>query len=539
MSNYIVDFVNSATEAEIQEYLTQNQCTLVKRFQHQHFEKIILVSADVVPPKTAIVEYVILDDDTAAVKLLDIVPAENIDPSGNTVIDSASDRDWWKAFSYSDLDFSIPAQTVPLFGNNVSIYLVDSGIDNTHPEFTGRTVTLLHSVVPNDFTDTTGHGTALASAMIGNTCGMTTAHVKVVKLWDKTHQTLQSDILASLDAILTDYFGSNTSIAVVNMSWSIPKNSYIESKIQTLINAGMLVVAAAGNSGQPIGDVTPASMASVVTIGSYGPSFKPSDFSDYSDSLSTSLTLNSTNSGELDRWAPGENIYTAMVGGGYGNTAGTSIAAAIYSASLAYNASQFLYQASPMPTIYTNGVLNYELINHRDRSGLLDLSDPKYNSSINRICTFYVVYQQNSRNPPAIKMVATVGKTDYRAFYYPQLTTSYEFLNLLPSSVTISRELLIFSPTIPTANPSKVQQEFISCLLTMKDGTTITQQIELVQLNEDFNAEALPPDDPLIEITQLAACRSSFPPNCTSALPCVSQPCYTGGTKGNYYCTCA
>ena len=198
--------------------------------------------------------------------------------------------------------------------------MLDSGIDLTHSEFTGKDISLVYSLT-GDFNDTNGHGTGLASLMVGNTCGVTSTSIKVVKIFDDNQPTKQSDFLHALDAILTDMNSNINKFSIINCSWAINKNIYIEDKIKHLINAGALVVASAGNSGKPIEEVTPASMPDVLTIGAYNSDFVPCDFSDYSNPSVVSLTQGQVNTGTLDAWAPGEQIWIAnptSKGGGYG-----------------------------------------------------------------------------------------------------------------------------------------------------------------------------------------------------------------------------
>jgi len=504
MLNYLIDFKDQITESEIVSYLETNGCIILKNFQN--LKNVYHVSSSSVPPLTDIVEIVTLDDDTSC-KLLEAVPVKQTQYDNDITINISDTQNWWKVYSLMSLDLSTESVTVARYGKDTSIYVVDSGISIAHPEFNGKDVELLYSFT-NDFTDTNGHGTALASLMVGNTCGLTDSTVKVVKIFDKNVPTRQSDILSAFDAIITDYAASDNTFAVVNLSWSIQKNAYIEQKIQNLINIGVMVVTAAGNSGHPIEDVTPASMPDVMTIGAYSSDFIPCNFSNYTGLSDTSLTQNIVNHGALDAWAPGENIYCATINEAqYGYTNGTSCAAAIYSAQLVYNMSQSLTNEKDAPPYFRNdnGVIQWNLIQQVGRSGLLDLTDPKYSNSINKICTYsdlprvYAETPHNIKTP--VKILARTGQVSVQKIFITETTLSYEFLTSLPEGVTIVNNHLYYSPVSDAVSDTNMETHVIEIKITELNGDMYNNSITLYHLNTDFNANNLPEGDPLIDIT--------------------------------------
>jgi subtilisin family serine protease len=317
---FIIDFVNSALPADIEAYMAANGCTVVQEFSN--FEKTYVVECDAEPAAGELVESIVIDDE-AGMSLQD-VPMRSFATS--------DDDHWWKLAVLGGIDLEQEQVSYNVGGDDVRVYVLDSGIMAEHVEFAGKDITLLHSVVEGDFTDATGHGTAIASVIVGEQCGITNASLRVVKIFHEGHTTLISDLLAAFNAVLNDYVTRADYLAIMNLSWSISKNAYVESKIQALIDIGLFAVVSAGNSGQPISNVTPASMAEAITVGSFGQDLAPSDFTDYTGITDTSLTEGQTNHGGLDLFAPGEGIRIAKLTGEYGYTAGTSIAAAITSA---------------------------------------------------------------------------------------------------------------------------------------------------------------------------------------------------------------
>lgn len=532
MNNYLVDFINSASQEDINAYFLNNQCNIIK--EYAAFEKVYLVSSPVTPAVTPIVSSVVVDDTSTSINLLTTVPVEKVTPSAEQTINSADEKDWWKFYSIRSVDLANEINTVPVFGENVNVYLVDSGIDMAHPEFEGKDITLLYSIDGN-FVDTTGHGTALASVIVGKTCGLTNSSLKVVKIFNKDAPTLQSQLLNAIEAIIQDSLSSPNLVSIVNMSWGIPKNEYIENKIQAMVTAGLAVVCSAGNAGVPITDVTPASMPGVMTIGSYGQDFLPSDFSNYTNPTITSLTYNLTDYGTLDSWAPGEMIWAAVPNGGYGYTAGTSAAAAIYSASLAYNQSQILTDGKLMSIFRnSNGMINWDELTKRDRNNLLDLTDPKYATSPNRVCTFRDMHTGTVNSILPFKLVARVGQSVAVILYHESVTQAYEFLSELPDGAIMERNILRYTPTVDS-NASGVETLNLNFRLYNTDGTTIDNYIQLVKLGSQFNLDEVPENDELLTIVANPVTCAWYSYQCSGM--CASYDSFCVGATKDCWCT--
>jgi hypothetical protein len=535
MTNYIVDFVNSASQAEIDAYLSENNCILVNMFDN--LNRACLVSSETLPPGATIVTHV-LDDTASSINLLTAIPVIQDTVPPTVEILNSDAINWWKVYSLKGVDLSAEVTTAPKFGQYVNVYVVDSGIDISHPEFAGKDIDLLYSLT-GDFSDNTGHGTALSSLVVGSVCGLTNATLKVVKIFDSVVATKQSDLLYAFDAILNDANSSVNKVSVVNLSWSIAKNIYIEEKIRHLIQAGIVVVVAAGNSGLPIADVTPASMSDVLTIGSYDLDFTPSNFSNYTGGSATSVTAEPVNHGAIDSWAPGEQIWAATIGGGYNFVAGTSAATAIYAAAVAYNASQRLTESSDLIMARRNsdGVVILSVLTNKDRTGLLDFSDPKYAASTNKICTYINVRNAATTQPSTLpfKAVVDVGGLATPLLFATALTASYEILTQLPSYMTVQRNMLCIHPTEEPISPSGVDIIDVPFRVTSLDNTQFESTVTVVVRGSTFDVSLLPPDDPLIEITLLVACQGD-------RYLCVGKTCPGSSgcvTVAKSFCECS
>lgn len=209
-------------------------------------------------------------------------------------------------------------------GLGTTIYLVDSGIDATHPELVGADIQNLWSW-DGDFTDTNGHGTSLASVMVGPRLGVSTeATVKSVKI-PFGQPVPVSVLLNAFNAILSDHLLTPT-IKVINCSWSIPKSLILDNKIIELQGQGLVVVAAAGNTISDANELSPVGLNTVLGVGA----------SDAYDRVISWATGAGSNWGpDVDITAPGIEIEVASITNGATEIkSGTSTAAAIVSAAV-------------------------------------------------------------------------------------------------------------------------------------------------------------------------------------------------------------
>jgi hypothetical protein len=207
-------------------------------------------------------------------------------------------------------------------GEEGVVYLVDSGVDVNHQEFSEATFVNLHSYT-EDFSDETGHGTAMASLIVGNTLGASKkATVKIVKIPMGT--TILSVLLSAFNHILEDH-QSSPGVKVVNCSWTIAKSMILDMKIQELQDEGLVVVAAAGNTGEAADNFSPVGLDTVIGVAA-------SDA--YDRVISWAPGLSSNWGPEVDLTAPGVEVDVASIHSetGYAISSGTSISSALVSA---------------------------------------------------------------------------------------------------------------------------------------------------------------------------------------------------------------
>jgi subtilisin family serine protease len=225
---------------------------------------------------------------------------------------------------------------------NVNVAVLDTGIQMNHPD--------LNVVQAMDFTfselggnDWSGHGTHVAGIIgaLDNVFGVVGV-APGVNLWDGQ---VISPTAGSWTYVLAgiDWVAQNADqIEVLNMSvggsGSSPYGAVHEA-VYNLVNLGVVVVAAAGNSSEDIAgpdgifgtadDLLPAALPEVMAVSAMDPtSDTNAGFSNFS--LASSLPTRATNyvtspGGAIDVAAPGVNIYSTWTNSGYTNDTGTSM----------------------------------------------------------------------------------------------------------------------------------------------------------------------------------------------------------------------
>ncbi len=173
------------------------------------------------------------------------------------------------ATSGADLARSITATSTPAYtldGTGLGIAILDSGLDQGHVAFLGRNGQS-RIVVNQDFTgenrvdDPYGHGTHVASIAAGNGRigygayrGIApNANIVNLRVLNSQGAGTVSSTLSALDWLLTNHAAYN--IRVVNMSLGTSavdsyKNDPICRAVRRLVDAGIVVAAAAGNNGK-------------------------------------------------------------------------------------------------------------------------------------------------------------------------------------------------------------------------------------------------------------------------------------------------
>lgn len=221
-------------------------------------------------------------------------------------------------------------------GAGVEIFLVDTGIKSTHTEFQGATINNLYTNFEGDFDDVVGHGTAMASLIVGQNIGAAPdATLHNVKLFDVASGTATiGEILIALNEIIGYHLDSDNldKVKIVCLPWVSDFNQLINDAVSTMTFLGVIVVCAAGNSGIDLSGVSPASVRNAITVGAFNRNFEVTAFTNTPWTGEEPTSGSFVNYGSaLDVFALGVDVTTASIAGNedYILASGTSVASAI------------------------------------------------------------------------------------------------------------------------------------------------------------------------------------------------------------------
>lgn len=212
------------------------------------------------------------------------------------------------------------AFTYPNTGEGVDVYVLDTGINPDHEDFSGRVQEGYDATGEGDGPiDQDGHGTHVAGTATGETFGVAKdANIIPVQLL-RGDGTGDSDMF--LDAV--DWvIGQADGPSVANLSLGGPTAfPPAEEAMQRLEDAGVFAAIAAGNDAADACNYWPAYVSSGITVGATGSRDAADDFDAFADY---------SNYGEcVEINAPGTNIVSADFQSNTGSAtlSGTSMAA--------------------------------------------------------------------------------------------------------------------------------------------------------------------------------------------------------------------
>lgn len=202
-------------------------------------------------------------------------------------------------------------------GDGTTIYIIDSGINAGHVEFTGRIAPGVTEIFDGGGTDDCyGHGTHVAGIAAGTQYGVAKlATIVPVRVLDCGGLGNDAGVIDGIDWVISHHTSGR---AVANLSLGGPPSPILDNQIEALVADGVAVAVAAGNDTLDACNYSPARAASALTVGSSDTIDARSWFSNYGTCV--------------DLFAPGSGIRSAWIdspsetGTGWSEKSGTSMA---------------------------------------------------------------------------------------------------------------------------------------------------------------------------------------------------------------------
>ncbi len=220
-------------------------------------------------------------------------------------------------------------------GNGVRIGILDTGIDASHPDFSGKSISFaeydsngfLVSTTPRDAGT---HGTHVAGLAAGATYGVAPeADLAVAAvLTTKTNGGMAGNVAQILAGFnwLAHANHATTGISqcsVINASLGgSGYRDYLHSSVEVVRQVpGALLIAAIGNAGRRgvNNHSSPGNYDNVLGVGATDPADLSADFSDWGIETTHGVL-------KPDLSAPGVSVWSAVPGGGHAPKSGTSMA---------------------------------------------------------------------------------------------------------------------------------------------------------------------------------------------------------------------
>ncbi|CAI2164283.1 16623_t:CDS:2 [Funneliformis geosporum] len=167
-------------------------------------------------------------------------------------------------------------------GEDVDIYIIDTGISTKHSEFGGRAKSGGAFCEGCNENDENGHGTHVASIAAGKTLGVARkANLIAIRVLDADGSGSNAGVIDGMTAVIDQHKKSKNKNSVVNMSLGGSFSAAVNTAVKALTDAGVHVVAAAGNEASDSCTKSPASAPSAITVGAT--EAKSDDIADFSN----------------------------------------------------------------------------------------------------------------------------------------------------------------------------------------------------------------------------------------------------------------
>jgi subtilisin family serine protease len=197
-------------------------------------------------------------------------------------------------------------------GAGVRVYILDTGIQANHPDF-GSRVSFGINAVDRHNSDGNGHGTHVAGIVGGTKYGVAKLATLVdIKVLSASGTGSAAGVIDGLNWVMAHHIADKS---VANMSLGGSANTALDDAVKHLIESGVFVSVAAGNSNANACNFSPARVPAAFTTAASDVTDKAASFSNHGPCV--------------DAYAPGAQVTSDWIGGRTNTISGTSMAAPV------------------------------------------------------------------------------------------------------------------------------------------------------------------------------------------------------------------
>ncbi|NHN49628.1 S8 family serine peptidase [Halostella sp. JP-L12] len=221
-------------------------------------------------------------------------------------------------------------------GRNVTVAVLDTGIDATHPDLNGSVVHAADFTGEGIENDPFGHGTHVAGIVAGDGTASNGTYVGVapnaslinLRVLDDDGGGEKSDVIAAMEYAVND---TDADVVSMSLGWPAQRDDPFYGAVENAVENNVTVVASAGNEGRygrsTIG--SPGVVPAAITVGASTDADTLTDFSSRGPTADRGLV-------KPNLVAPGHEVTSAEAGtDGYVSHSGTSMSAPMVSGTAA------------------------------------------------------------------------------------------------------------------------------------------------------------------------------------------------------------
>jgi len=291
-------------------------------------------------------------------------------------------------------------------GKNITVGVLDNGIDFTHPLLSGKMAGKYFAGIPN-LPSCATHGTPVSGLIAGRNSTVFSGMAVDSQIYDIefscSKDTIEGDFLDAFDQVIAH----NDTISIINTSFGGVAPVW-DPVMKRVVDSGVIVVGSAGNGGPGLHTTTtggPGNSIHGISVGAISGSEDVNLFSSRGPAYEMTA--------KPDLLAPGSGVLSTSKGGGIDSYSGTSFSSPIVAGGIAV-----LLDALKSNNINFNpGLIKAALMNTARSLGDPVLTQGKGIIQFNN--AFEYLLNQNTSDPQAIAISTSMNDLNYLD-YIPQ-----------------------------------------------------------------------------------------------------------------------